>query len=173
MVNDRSLLVRFSMQWNAINHVVDSLGSKMNRMPWADAVAGPAGLARAGFLLFLWKRDETNCLSVWSCPSFQFIRMRKMSNPSFIVSLMTVSCYIKSQLNGKGRAKVPTRKKKGAITSLVISFCCCDKTFWLKATSGKGGMGFFSLYFQGKNLSLREAEPMNECCLLACWLVYA
>jgi hypothetical protein len=75
------------------------------------------------------ERDETNCLSVWSYLSFQFIKMRKLSNSSFIMSSMTVSCYIKFQLNGEGRAKVPTRKKKGAITSLGISFCCCDKTF--------------------------------------------
>lgn len=33
--------------------MVDSLGSKTNRMPRADAVAGTAGLARDASLLFL------------------------------------------------------------------------------------------------------------------------
>lgn len=53
MVNDRPLLARFPIEWNTINHVVDSLGSKMNRMPRVDAVAGTAGLARDASLLFL------------------------------------------------------------------------------------------------------------------------
>lgn len=89
MVNDRSWLVWFPIEWNTINHMVDSLGSKTNRMPRADAVVGTAGLARDVFLFFLEERDETNCLSVWSCPSFQFIRKSKASNPSLIMSLMT------------------------------------------------------------------------------------
>lgn len=85
-------------------------------------MAGPTGLARAVFLLFLGERDETNCLSVWSCPSFQCIRMGMMSNPSRM-SLSTVSHYVKSHLNGTGRAKVPMGKKEGTIASLVVSFC--------------------------------------------------
>lgn len=40
-------------------------------------------LARAElcFLLFLGGGDETNPLSVWSCPSLQFIRVSEARNP--------------------------------------------------------------------------------------------
>ena len=43
----------------------------LGRMAWAELC----------FLLFLGGRDETNLLTVWSCPSFWFIRVSEARNP--------------------------------------------------------------------------------------------
>lgn len=81
MVNDKSLLVPFPIKWNTINHMVDSLGSKTDRTPRTDAMAGTAGLGSAVLFAFSGGEEETNPLSVWSCPSFKFITTSKSRNP--------------------------------------------------------------------------------------------
>lgn len=42
---------------------------------------GPLSWDEPCFLLFLEDGEETNSLSVWSCPSFQFIRVSETRRP--------------------------------------------------------------------------------------------
>lgn len=71
-MNDKSSLAPFPIKWSTINHMVDSLGSVSRCCGWDS-----------GLLPF----PETSPLPVWSCPSFQRIRVCEAENPSTVVSL--------------------------------------------------------------------------------------
>ena len=85
--------------------------------------------AELWFLLFLGRREETNPLSVWSCPSFRLIRVSEAKNPInysvledgelhlFHVSQSLVWVAREGPLAREWEAK-QERKRKG----LIISF---------------------------------------------------